>query len=379
LDTGNNLALIVDSDPVHQEILECMLEDEMTVLCVYSASECLEMVKFKSPCVVVLERNLPDMDGYELCKKLKILSQGSSSFAIIILTETSSYEDKMLGYQSGCTDFLAKPFQPEELLHKIHLSIEVHAIQHDLKDQAKESSDTAMSAMKMCSDMGQILQFMEQCIQCNNYQELANLIIKTLSSFGVDSCLAINTLEGHIFYGCEANSPQENVLAMCHDKGSLIEMGPQLIVNSGAISALINNMPIENEVRNGELKDVLHIILKSTSAQIENLKAIEVLAKQQSGELNKAIVRSFDQIKTIKTSLSHQYYDMCRILDSLSSELREACMIMGLTETQEEDMLSMIDNFVGQVKSTHDNTNNIEQQVVNVVSDLTKLLRTNID
>ncbi len=128
MNENNPLVLVVDPDPTHQELLDGMLEEHMTVLLAGSAKECLEIFNFKHPDLVILETNIPDMDGYKLCQKLKG-SSGETGCAIIFLAEAMSLEEKMVGYRHGCDDFIVKPFQPEELLTKALRTLEIKNVQ----------------------------------------------------------------------------------------------------------------------------------------------------------------------------------------------------------------------------------------------------------
>ncbi|MGI8952604.1 MAG: response regulator transcription factor [Chitinophagaceae bacterium] len=66
--------------------------------------------------LIVLDINLPDFNGYELCK---LIRKKSTEIPIIMLTVFSSLEDKIEGYNAGADDYLIKPFEFKELLMKI--------------------------------------------------------------------------------------------------------------------------------------------------------------------------------------------------------------------------------------------------------------------
>src|SRR5215217_2127555 len=66
--------------------------------------------------LVVLDINLPGMNGYELCK---IIRSSNSEVPVIMLTALSSLNDKIEGYDAGADDYVIKPFEFKELLMKI--------------------------------------------------------------------------------------------------------------------------------------------------------------------------------------------------------------------------------------------------------------------
>lgn len=68
--------------------------------------------------LVVLDINLPGLNGYELCK---LIRESNTSIPIIMLTALNSLEDKIEGYDAGADDYLIKPFEFKELLMKIRV------------------------------------------------------------------------------------------------------------------------------------------------------------------------------------------------------------------------------------------------------------------
>ena len=68
--------------------------------------------------LIVLDINLPGMNGYELCK---LIRAGNIRIPVIMLTALSSLEDKIEGYDAGADDYLIKPFEFKELLMKIRV------------------------------------------------------------------------------------------------------------------------------------------------------------------------------------------------------------------------------------------------------------------
>ena len=68
--------------------------------------------------LVILDINLPGMNGYELCKAIR---SENASVAVIMLTSMSDLKDKMDGYDAGADDYMLKPFEFRELLAKIRV------------------------------------------------------------------------------------------------------------------------------------------------------------------------------------------------------------------------------------------------------------------
>jgi two-component system, sensor histidine kinase and response regulator len=91
------------------------------------------------PDVILLDVQMPEMDGFEACKRLKADPQ-LAAIPVIFLTSRSELEDVMEGFELGAVDYIAKPFHPNELLTRIRTHIELKLSQDLLRDNNRELS-----------------------------------------------------------------------------------------------------------------------------------------------------------------------------------------------------------------------------------------------
>lgn len=108
--------LVIEDDMLIRRALEESLGQQGYV--VYGASlgrEGLELFGSRSPCLVLLDLMLPDLDGLEVCGQIRRLSD----VPIIILTAKSQEVDVVLGFERGADDYITKPFSMRELLLRI--------------------------------------------------------------------------------------------------------------------------------------------------------------------------------------------------------------------------------------------------------------------
>ena len=112
----NPRILIVDDDPRLQRFLQLNLEVEgYTVLCAASGRTGFETLLTESPDALILDLMLPDMDGLELCERVREFSD----IPIIILTARKDESQVILGLDVGADDYIAKPFSREEFLARM--------------------------------------------------------------------------------------------------------------------------------------------------------------------------------------------------------------------------------------------------------------------
>ena len=123
--------LIIDDDDALRETLreQFSLHDEFTVTDVGNATAGVKAVKTDHADLVLLDVNLPDMDGREACK---IMRRNGYKGPILMLTAQGSDSDTILGLDSGANDYVTKPFRFGVLLARIR----AHLRQHEQSEDA---------------------------------------------------------------------------------------------------------------------------------------------------------------------------------------------------------------------------------------------------
>jgi DNA-binding response OmpR family regulator len=110
--------VIIEDDPEIVEAVSLCLDLRWSGVQVLSASEGLsgvELVKKESPDLVILDIGLPDIDGFEVCRRLRI----SSDVPVVILTVKDQEFDRVRGLELGADDYITKPFSHVELLARV--------------------------------------------------------------------------------------------------------------------------------------------------------------------------------------------------------------------------------------------------------------------
>ena len=113
----SELILLVDDEPSILALARMYLEREnFRVEAVSDGEAALESIQHLSPALVVLDVMLPKLDGFEVCRRLRL---GNNPIAIIMLTARDEDIDKILGLELGADDYLTKPFNPRELVARV--------------------------------------------------------------------------------------------------------------------------------------------------------------------------------------------------------------------------------------------------------------------
>lgn len=112
----NELILVVDDEPKIVKLARDYLERSgFRVIEAAKGQEALTLTRQERPDLVVLDLNLPGMDGLDVCRKLR----QESSVPIIMLTARSEEIDRLIGLELGADDYITKPFSPREMVARV--------------------------------------------------------------------------------------------------------------------------------------------------------------------------------------------------------------------------------------------------------------------
>lgn len=116
--------LIVEDDRDLAEMLKInFTEQGFDVEVAHKGKEGIELTRKKNPNLIILDINLPDIDGYEVCKQLRS-NLRTSHIPIIFLTVRDERSDKLAGLELGADDYIVKPFDLDELRLKVRNAIQ---------------------------------------------------------------------------------------------------------------------------------------------------------------------------------------------------------------------------------------------------------------
>ncbi len=111
--------LVVEDEPAQAEMITYNLEKEgFRVALATDGQAALEMARMESPDLVLLDWMLPEMEGIEVCRKLRA-DRDLHAIPIIMVTARGDEDDRVRGINIGADDYLVKPYSPRELIARI--------------------------------------------------------------------------------------------------------------------------------------------------------------------------------------------------------------------------------------------------------------------
>jgi CheY-like chemotaxis protein len=339
--------LAVDDEPFNLEIIEEILEDlDLQLVTAESGPECLEVLESFSPQVVLLDVSMPGMDGYEVCRKIKA-NPATKDIVVMFVSARGSVEERMEGYAVGAEDYIVKPFAHGELKSKLSNLGQILLEKESLEQQIEDATSTAFSAMATSSEMGQIVNYIEQIGQIDDVSELAQALISCLSSFGLNCNMELRIGDERLhFASAGLCSPIVlELFEILKSKGRLHEFQNRILVNYENLSLLILNMPEDDEEKHGRIRDHICFIVSVTEQQLLSILTKKELEDQQRN-LAEVISMVHSKFTGLMTLLDDNRKHNEEVFRSLQEQFENRIPTMGLDEDQEIFIFSNVDEAI---------------------------------
>jgi len=154
--------MIVDDNPANLKLLEDMLMRQGLEARSFPRGRLALAAAVKSPpSLILLDINMPEMNGYEVCERLKSDSR-LSDIPVIFLSALNDTADKVRALQAGAVDYISKPFQFEEVHARVETHLKLHQLQRALKVQNERLEELVDARTRELAEANQRLTILDR-------------------------------------------------------------------------------------------------------------------------------------------------------------------------------------------------------------------------
>lgn len=178
--------LVVDDENLIRQLMSALLSPFGEVSVVESGAEALEHAEKYNPDLIVLDVQMPEMDGYEVCKRLKA-NEKTASIPVVFLTANSTNEDEERGLEIGATDFIRKPISPQIVRTRAENILKLQAATRQLELLASTDPLTGAYNRRHFMETGS-----NELLRSNRYQHPFTVLM-----LDIDHFKAVNDTHGH--------------------------------------------------------------------------------------------------------------------------------------------------------------------------------------
>ncbi len=368
--------LAVDDEPFNLEIIEEILEDlDFELKMVNSGPECLEVVEEFDPQVILLDVSMPQMSGYDVCRKLKE-NPITQKIIVMFVSARGTVEERMEGYSVGAEDYIVKPFSHEELRLKLQHLNQVLIEKESLEQQVEDATSTAFNAMANSSEMGQIVNYIEHIGSIDNEQDLGKAFLNCLGAFDLQSNVEFR-LDGEVLHFSVSGVCSPIVIElfeMLKSKGRLHEFSNRILVNYEMISLLILNMPGQDPDKHGRIRDHICFLVSVTEQQLKAILTKKELLQQQQ-QLNDAVGKVHSKFTGLIELLNENRINNEAIFKQLQEDLERRIPTMGLDEDQDVFIYQQVDETIQNSVAREESVKGVKAAFKEIENDLSQLLK----
>ncbi|MBF0263961.1 MAG: response regulator [Gammaproteobacteria bacterium] len=360
--------LIVDDSPNDIHFVMDHFPDSYDIIAATSGQKALQLAAQEPlPDVILMDVEMTDMNGYETCRKLKS-NPVTEDIDVIFVSSHDTVEEKLAGYEAGGSDYLSKPVNNEELLEKVKISVNNHQFKIKSKEERTQALETAVSAINNAQETGVIIKFNRECYQTSSFRKLTELLVNSAANYRLDNAVQIKVNDEYYYHSSNKHFSQleRELLTRFNNQNKYLEVKDKLIINCGHITQIVKHMPTEPQARK-RLIDHLSVLI-----EIANFKSENLLLQQ---ELLSIINFSNDGAHKIEAIQNEQVKQSVQIMDDLKVNMQDAFIGYGISETQEQGLLTMINQTIAESMKNIEAGKQISKEVNNIIANLSKVLK----
>lgn len=188
--------LIVDDNKLNLAAARQVLSDTYRVIPVMKGQQALTYLESGECDIILLDINMPEMDGFEVLKKIRE-TERCRSIPVIFLTADDDVETETRCFNEGAVDFIAKPFVPEVMLSRVGRALELEELRRSLADRLEQKT-REVSAIKSKFQQDALTGLWDRAYT----EELVNQILErsttgALMMMDIDNFKSVNDSYGH--------------------------------------------------------------------------------------------------------------------------------------------------------------------------------------
>ncbi|MCB1887046.1 MAG: response regulator transcription factor [Rhodocyclaceae bacterium] len=358
---------VVDDVAAMRKLYEGVLRSQYQLDCFADGVAFLE--SGITPDAIVLDIEMPGVDGYETCRRLR--DAGMDRVQVIFASAHDSDEERMRAYQSGGDDFITKPVVADELRAKVAAALRRRQVLRNLESQSSMAQQIAFSAMSSMGALGVILDFMRGSAEVTAPDALGARLIEALRAWGLNGAVRIRSLDSETLAHTQGEcSPlQQSVIKSLKDMGRIFQMRSRAVVNYPNVSILVENLPVDDEEAIGRMRDNLAMLGETAETMVRGLNAMAERDRQQGAA--RSTMRELEQLLGSTSALSTQNRARSeQVLHHGRDDIQSLARGFGLTGVQESMICDEMDRVTAEMLQLFDEATQIDAQFSRILARL---------
>lgn len=327
--------LVVDDEKITRTLHRTALSKQFDVETADSGEEALKICRSHLPDLVLLDVMMPEMDGFETCRKLREFTD----IPIIFATANETLEDQLNAYDAGGDDIITKPIVKEILLKKVSIAIQRKNEKQSLNSEKNTLQNMAMSFLSAMGESGVLQKFMQASLNCNTLEELCNQLVEAIRNFGLNCSVLIRDGQTVTILATH-DKPSEierAILEQAASMGRIFQFRQKMVVNYDHVSVIIDNMPTEDTEKCGRIRDNITILAEMTDTLCGNV-TMRQTSHMRAEKFQVAMSTNAIAIESLRELNRSAQLDTRILLQELSDKIENAFTWLGTSRDQEKQI-----------------------------------------
>ena len=364
--------MIIDDSPSDIEMLMETFRGEFALVAATSMDDGITILSsFDKPEVIILDINMPGMDGFDACDTIKNRPD-LADIDILFLSSNDSTDSIIQGFGSGAVDYIVKPYNPEVLKIKIRNIIELRKKNKALQKSKDLADDLVHTVMSKSGSLGIVVNFLRSTFTVPTLKELLE---STVDAFFLNGLNVVVYFKTDNFRDAMSSSGEPTLLEadlldrLCGHEAPFIEHNGKLFIIQKHIVVLIKNFP-EVEAKSSGLRDYAMILLEGANSRINQLANSSSRHIGNVRKLGESVYNAKHQLDDIHERHEKLKEKNIQVLDHMASSLEHSLFSMGLSDEQEKEISGIIGAGINETLSLIDDTIKTDDEIKNIIYNL---------
>lgn len=365
--------LIIDRDPQMRRQLANELAHLGEIRQADHGQAALDIADDFKPEIVLLDTDLPVMDGYELCRQF---AQSSDESRVVFIASDASIASREAAYAAGADDFVAKPFQLPNVRYRVERLAKVIADAAQLKQSLKDATDIAMMAISNSGEMGGVIEFMKRTSDCHDIEALLKALVSScVGHFQLKVSAQIVTATEQKTLNSEGRSSalEAELLQRLKEGERIYQYGSRMVINYPKVILQVKDLNWENSDYIGRIRDHVAIMVEAASHRVDGIVLEQAIAAQNR-KIRGSLSKIAEVVKQVETEYKYQQSASRELFEGLRIQISGALAGLGLTDAQEEDLLYIIEASSMYADKLYEAGFSLDQKFAGVTAELNELV-----
>lgn len=364
---------IISEDEDDIELLTCMLSEQFKLTSARNVSEIDALLNNNSIDLCILSEQWTSCTALSILEKSQAMTRDKER-PYIILFGCNNLELKIKAYELGVNEFLNKPFDIFDFNIRLSNLLDLRGNVRLAQSQSETASKTAMIAMETSSELGVIMRYTDRINGISVLNELGSALISTCKAIGIKCSYQFRALGETLTQGNPLGSFDEQLINEFYQRGATIDFGSRSIFNKPLVSVLAKNMPQNDTLKYGRLKEHLQLIINATENKLRIINSERLIKKQQNTSTLAIIQNSYQALENVSIEFTKLSEGIDSTMSWLKIELEQKLITLGLSEEQETALMDMVDDTIDRLAISYNTGVEIDNQVNRIKKFLSHLI-----